>query len=133
MKKLMICVDFDGSIVEHRFPAIGEPLPGAFDTLRALQEAGHRLILWTCREDYGHSISQQYLTDATNFCEKHGIIFDAVNESIKEEEFRPDGVLQRKPYAHYYIDDAIVGGFPGWDTIREFFFGEDGLSNNESG
>ena len=124
MKKLMIAVDFDGTIAEHRFPAIGDPMPRAFEVLKELQEAGHRLILWTCREDYGHNISQQYLTDATDFCEEHGIVFDAVNESIKEEEFRPDGALRRKPYAHYYIDDAIVGGFPGWDAIRKFFFEE---------
>lgn len=122
MKKLMIAIDFDGTIVEHQFPAIGDPIPGAFDVLKELQEAGHRLILWTCREDFGHLIDKQYLKDAIDFCEKNGIVFDAINEGIEEEEFRPEGVLRRKPCAHYYIDDAIVGGFPGWDAVRKFFF-----------
>ena len=51
-EKLLICVDFDGTIVEHRYPAIGPALPHAFDVLKALQGAGHRLVLFTCREDH---------------------------------------------------------------------------------
>jgi len=120
MKKLTISIDFDGTIVEHKFPAIGEPMPGAFETMKDLQAAGHRLILWTCREDYWYLISKQFLTDAVEFCKEHGVVFDAVNEGIEEEEFRPEGVPRRKPYANYYIDDAIVGGFPGWDAIAKF-------------
>ena len=47
---MLIAIDFDGTIVEHRYPSIGRELPFAIDTLKKLQEEGHRLILWTVRE-----------------------------------------------------------------------------------
>ncbi len=40
----LIAVDFDGTIVEHEWPRIGPPMPGAFETLRDLQDAGYGLI-----------------------------------------------------------------------------------------
>ena len=45
--KLIIGVDFDGTIVEDAFPKVGKPRIIAFETLKKLQEAGNRLIL--CR------------------------------------------------------------------------------------
>ena len=47
---MTIAIDFDGTVVEHRYPAIGEEIPFATDTLKALIRDGHRLILWTVRE-----------------------------------------------------------------------------------
>ena len=34
----IIAVDFDGTIVEHDYPAIGREMLFAFDTLKALQK-----------------------------------------------------------------------------------------------
>ena len=47
---MTIAVDFDGTIVRHRYPKIGEEIPFATDTLRMLISERHRLILWTVRE-----------------------------------------------------------------------------------
>ena len=47
---MIIAVDFDGTIVEHRYPEIGRELPFAIETLKTLQREGHRLILWSVRE-----------------------------------------------------------------------------------
>ena len=47
---MTIAVDFDGTIVEHRYPRIGEEIPFAVDTLKLLQQEKHRLILWSVRE-----------------------------------------------------------------------------------
>ncbi len=44
-----IAVDFDGTIVDDNYPNIGKPKTFAFDTLKRLQNDGHRLILWTYR------------------------------------------------------------------------------------
>ena len=44
---MIIAVDFDGTIVEHEYPAIGKTKLFAFETLKALQEKGFRLIMWT--------------------------------------------------------------------------------------
>ncbi len=117
-----ICVDFDGTIVGHEFPKIGEEMPHAFEVMKELQEAGYRLILWTCREDEGPN--RQYLTDAVNFCAENGVEFDAVNKTIEEVEFRPKECLQRKPYCQYFIDDRNLGGFPGWLEVRRMLLTE---------
>ena len=47
---MIIAVDFDGTIVEHKYPAIGKEIPFAFETLRKLQIEHHKLILWSVRE-----------------------------------------------------------------------------------
>ena len=45
---MIIAVDFDGTIVEHKYPAIGKEIPFAFETLRKLQIEHHKLILMEC-------------------------------------------------------------------------------------
>lgn len=107
---LRIAVDFDGTIVEHRYPDIGEIIPGAFEVLRELQEKGHKLILWTVRDGID-------LQAAVDFCLDHGIMFYAVNESYPNEEFNK--YISRKVDADIFIDDRNVGGFLGWEKIRE--------------
>ncbi len=47
---MTIAVDFDGTIVEHRYPEIGEEKPFAVQALRMLIADHHRLILWSVRE-----------------------------------------------------------------------------------
>ena len=49
MTNKIIAVDFDGTIVEDRYPAIGKPKLFAFETLKQLQNDGYRLTLWTYR------------------------------------------------------------------------------------
>lgn len=65
---MIIAVDFDGTIVEHRYPAIGKEIPFAIDTLKKLQEEGHRLILWSVREN-------ELLDEAVEFCRQRGLEF----------------------------------------------------------
>lgn len=120
-RKRVVSVDFDGTIVEHAFPAIGKPLPEAFEVLKELKEAGFVLILNTCRED--DNINNRYLTYAVEFCKENGVEFDGVNETPLEYEFRPEKGLKRKVYAHCYIDDRNLGGFPGWAAVRTQLLG----------
>ncbi|MGQ8338416.1 BT0820 family HAD-type phosphatase [Sunxiuqinia sp. A32] len=105
---MIIAVDFDGTIVEHRYPKIGKEIPFALMTLRKLQEEGHRLILWTYR-------SGKELEDAIQFCESGGVEFYAVNRNYPEEEF--DGSVSRKILADLYIDDRNFGGLPDWGVM----------------
>ncbi|MGB0949528.1 MAG: hydrolase, partial [Marinirhabdus sp.] len=67
-----IAVDFDGTIVEDKYPKIGNPQLFAFETLIKLHEDGHRLILWT----YRHGAR---LDEAVKFCKENGLTFYAVN------------------------------------------------------
>jgi hypothetical protein len=119
MRPTLLSIDFDGTIVNHQFPLVGDALPGALETLKKLKEDGFVLILNTCRENDGDKIDRQYLKEAIDFCEQNGIVFDGVNETPKEYEFRPETTKNRKVYADIYIDDRNFGGFPGWDIIAK--------------
>lgn len=107
---LKIAVDFDGTIVENKYPEIGKPIIFAFETLKKLQEEGHQLILWTYRNG-------KRLDEAVAFCEKKGITFYAVNKSYPEEEF--DNTISRKILADIFIDDRNIGGLLGWGEVYQ--------------
>ena len=108
-KSKLIAVDFDGTIVDDAYPAVGKAKLFAFETLKKLQSDGHRLILWT----YRHG---KELDDAVNFCRENGIEFYAVNSSFEGEEFNPEKA-SRKLNADVFIDDRNLGGFPGWGEV----------------
>jgi hydroxymethylpyrimidine pyrophosphatase-like HAD family hydrolase len=105
---IIIAVDFDGTIVDHEYPAIGKEKLFAFQTLKELEKLGARLILWTFR-------SGKELDEAVEYCRKNGIEFYAVNKNYPEEIF--DETISRKINADIYIDDRNIGGFPGWSGV----------------
>lgn len=112
---ITIAVDFDGTIVEDAYPSIGKPRLFALDTLKKLQNKGHRLILWTYR--HGRA-----LDEAVAFCKENGIEFYAVNKSFPEEQFDPQ--YSRKINADIFIDDRNLGGMKGWGEIYQQLVGE---------
>lgn len=105
---IKIAVDFDGTIVDHEYPAIGKEKLFAFQTLKELNKMGANLILWTFR-------TGKELDEAVEFCKRNGIEFYAVNKNYPEEVY--DETVSRKINADIYIDDKNVGGFPGWSDI----------------
>ncbi len=119
---LRVAVDFDGTIVENQYPAIGKTMLFAFETLKAMQEKGLRLILWTVRT--GPELEQ-----AVEFCKQNGVEFYAVNRNYPEEVL--DAETPRKIEADIFIDDRNVGGFPGWSSVWQMFFPENQIVNME--
>ncbi len=107
---MVIAVDFDGTIVKHKFPAIGKEIPFAIECLKLLQKKGHTIILWTYR-------SGKELDEAVRFCAKRGLHFNAVNNNYEDEEF--DNTYSRKIYADIYIDDRNIFGIPEWSKMYE--------------
>mgnify|MGYP000847459025 CR=1 FL=1 len=105
---MIIAVDFDGTIVQHKYPKIGKEIPYAIKTLKLLVQKGHKLILWTYR-------SGKELHEAVQYCEERGLVFHAVNNDFDGEEF--DNTYSRKIYADIYIDDRNISGIPSWDEI----------------
>jgi hydroxymethylpyrimidine pyrophosphatase-like HAD family hydrolase len=113
----IIAVDFDGTIVEHKYPGIGKEMLFAFATLKELQKKGHKLILWTFR-------AGETLADAVDYCKKNGIEFYAVNKNFPEEVM--DDKISRKVNADIFIDDRNVGGFIGWSDVWQYLHPEGG-------
>lgn len=110
---MIIAIDFDGTLCEHRFPDIGKEVPGAFASLRAFQSVGAKLILWTMRSDHindakspeGHKADRKHLTEAVEWCRARGIEFWAVNTNPGQGSW----TASPKAYAQLYIDDAAFG------------------------
>lgn len=104
-----IAVDFDGTIVRHRYPEIGEEIPFATQTLKMLIAERHKLILWSVREG-------KLLDEAVAWCRERGVEFYAINKDYPEEDVEHDHYT-RKLKVDLWIDDRNVGGLPDWGTI----------------
>lgn len=96
--KMVIAIDFDGTCVEHDYPAVGLDVEGAVDTLRALNKRGHRLILYTMR-------SGDKLEAALKWFKDRKITLWAVNRNPEQEEW----TSSPKVFADIYIDDSALG------------------------
>lgn len=110
---MTIAVDFDGTIVEHKYPKIGKERPFAIETLRKLASEGHRIILWTSREG-------DLLEDAIRFCKDRGLVFYAINSNQPASGLNFAGkTATTKLIADLYIDDRNIGGIPDWGEIYD--------------
>ena len=94
---MIYAVDFDGTLCESKWPGIGRPNMGLINFLISEQKEGHKIILWTMREG-------DFLDEALGWCEGLGLIFDAVNDNLPEQQALY-GNNSRKVYADWYIDD----------------------------
>lgn len=89
--------DFDGTIVQNKYPEIGEPISEVIRFIQRVKADGNYIILNTMREG-------KYLNQAVDYCRDNGIVFDAVNDNLPhmKDYFKNN---PRKIFANYYIDD----------------------------
>ena len=111
---MIIAVDFDGTIVEHKYPKIGKEIPFATDTLKRFLADHHTLILWSVREG-------RLLKEAVDWCHERGVDFYAVNSNHPEEYYEGEEhpTAPRKLKADLFIDDRNLGGLPDWGVIYD--------------
>lgn len=108
---MIIAIDFDGTIVRGKYPTIDGLQPYAKQVINGLILEGHYVIIWTCR-------AGDKLVDAVNYLLEQGIKFNRVNdhEPINVSQYSDSGP---KIYAHCYIDDKNIFGFPGWKQCEK--------------
>ena len=87
-------------------------MPHAIESVRELHQAGHFLILWTCRQG-------EQLDEALQWCKENGLSFHSVNDHNPDNLKFFGGVGGNKVYADVYIDDKNIGGFVGWKRAME--------------
>lgn len=106
-----IAIDFDGTVVTHSYPEVGEDI-GAIPVLKKIVENGNHLILNTMRSD-------SKLTDAVNWFKQNNIPLYGINENPTQKRW----TKSTKVYAQLYIDDAALGcplNFDGSLSLRPF-------------
>ncbi len=99
-----IAVDLDGTLAENTFPEIGDPMPGAAETMAEFHRAGYRIIVFSVRGD---------VEQIEDWLHLNGIPFDHINENPDQP---PDS--SGKVYAHAYLDDRGIT-FTDWTHARE--------------
>lgn len=99
---MIYAIDFDGTIVDNKYPEIGELRPEAEFFIRSIKAEGHKFILWTNR-------TGETLDAAVAFLKENDLAPDLVNENDPAliEFFGNDC---RKIYADVFIDDRNAGG-----------------------
>jgi len=119
---MIIAVDFDGTVVDHRFPEVGEDAPFAVDVLTELVVSGNKLILFTIR-------SGVYLDNAVRWFKDRGIELWGIQVNPEQSSW----TTSPKAYAEVYIDDAAIGvptvfpyGFSrpcvDWNEIKDILY-----------
>lgn len=96
IRPFVLAFDFDGTVVAHRFPSIGEELPGAIDGLRALARRGALLLLWTVRDG-------AMLAAAVAFLKQREVPIWSVNANPLSRSSSP------KVMADAVVDDMAIG------------------------
>ncbi len=131
-----ILIDFDGTVVTHEFPKIGQDI-GAQPVLKEIIANGHRLILFTMRSDIInpkgednelHLESGNYLTEAVDWFKKNNIPLYGIQTNPTQHTW----TTSPKAYGQLMIDDSALGcplkssingeynkrPFVDWDSVR---------------
>jgi len=95
---MYIAIDFDGTVVKHRYPELGEDVPMAVEVIKKLVENNHNIILYTMR-------SGKELEDAISWYKERNIPLYGINDNPDQYEW----TTSNKIWANIYIDDAALG------------------------
>jgi hypothetical protein len=125
-----IAVDFDATLIDHRFPNMGPDVPLAVETLKVLSTKCS-IILNTMR-------SGRELEDAVQWFKDKDIPLSGINSNPSQTAW----TMSPKCYANIYIDDAAYGaplikpdGFErpclDWRQVKEYVEGFFGIQFGE--
>ena len=103
---MTIYLDFDGTVVEHQYPALGAENPHAIRVIRALQDNGHTIILNTYRADLNDGSLEEALAFMNN--PEHGL--EIISKSTaKKIHPGPFDLTESLRFDKLYIDDIAEG------------------------
>lgn len=118
---MAIGIDFDGTVVEHRYPYIGKTLPLAVETMKH----------WVDKYKVGYILSTmrdgQTLKDAVNWFRDNNIPLYAIQKHPTQHEWTGSP----KVHCRWMLDDRNIGtplkpdsqGIPcvDWEKVNEIF------------
>ena len=103
---MRIYLDFDGTVVEHYFPAIGAANPSALRIISLLQAKGHRITLNTYRAD----IAVETVHEALNYINSSELIQEPISEFLPRKlDPKPFDMEASIASKQLYIDDISEG------------------------
>lgn len=97
---MILAIDFDNVLHDRLNPVAGKkmgaPMPGAYDSMDALHDQGHKLVIFSVN-------NKKVIAD---WCDYYGITYDEITNL--------------KPNADYYIDDKAIH-FDNWPQVMSYF------------
>lgn len=129
---MKIYLDFDGTVVDHEYPYIGEHNEGSFEVISKLQNAGHEIVLNTYRANCNDGTLEEALDYLNNSgkiqkitkVEPVKISPELWSDKIKDEIFIDDeaeNIPIVEKLAFYRLVD--------WKKIDDFFI-QKGIYNS---
>lgn len=115
---MIISCDFDGVIVENKFPSIGKPNKSIIRALRVAYNAGNHVIIFTGRSNHGRG--RMYLNQMKRWMRKNGVPSNAINKDFYgvKDGIRLRGGKLRKPIVDVMIDDRDINWRGPEDAAR---------------
>lgn len=106
-----IAIDWDGTCVEHAYPAMGDWLPGAVEALQHLDDEGWNIVIFSCRVA---PLKPDERTPSDFEAE-----VNQIKQMLSDVGLRHVEVWLRnyKPPASFYVDDRAVHFGGDWDAV----------------
>mgnify|MGYP000212224890 CR=1 FL=1 len=113
---MKVYLDFDGTMVKHMYPAVGEPNPKAIEVVKSLFSKGWKIHLNTYRADIG------FINEALDYINKAKIPLEStflfklkppewdINKAKKESTLWIDDIAPFIPMKNSMVD---------WEVIEE--------------
>jgi len=96
----IIAIDFDGTIVQDKYPDIGNPYPGAIQAINELYDDGYCIIIDSCR-------ARDKEDEMIDWLNRNGVKYCHCNENCRIL-IRRYSTDCRKISADIYIDDKSL-------------------------
>jgi len=113
----IVAVDFDKTICDSSYPAIGSLKPGACEALAKIRSLGYWIIIWSCRTC--KFFPEVFASDGETLDMNRGVVRDMIgfldDNHVPYDEI--DDGTKGKPYAAFYIDDKAIRFENNWDAV----------------
>lgn len=108
LKKPVIAVDFDGTIVEDYYPDIGPLVPGAKMALSMFRDFGCEIVIWSSRNNTMNERDgvNDMFEDMVEFLDRKDIPYDRVDDG-----------KSGKVIADVYIDNRALSFHGDWNEM----------------
>ena len=107
---MVIAIDFDGTVVEHDFPNIGEIKPHAKEVINKLYDQGHQIVFWTCRSN-ACTDGRKDLDEMREWLKENNIKYHKINENSEVVTYG----CKPKIYYDILIDDRSLIFTEDWE------------------
>lgn len=97
-EKLPICVDFDGTVVTHKYPNVGRTVPHCVETLKKWTDNGVGIVLDTMRDGETLEAAIKWFNDN-----------DIPLYGIGKDPYQDEWTESNKAYGIMSVDDRNLG------------------------